>query len=442
MLALLLACCACAETVEAIVDPEVDLLEVDHKLYELGYRDSACNGELDDVTINALCNFQTVNGLEVTGEPDPDTVRLLFSGEAISEQAYLNALAQARAAQNALRSGTYGAEVERLQRALKELGYFQGNSDGAYGEATLAAVYRFQLANGLDETGVADSTLLVRLYEGAPVSWDDFLRESCASAGESGAHVRRLQQWLKTKGYFRGACTGRYGEATQQAVKRFQTAMNLESSGDADLATCTALYSDVAEQIADESSLRRGAEGQAAAELGARLSGLGYPAGERFNLRTELGVMQFQLVNGLDVTGVADAGTLAQLNSEDAQAFAAVSLSAGQDADDAQQLLRLATSCLGQPAGFADSLEFLEYLYFKCGLVLMERARLTAEPARAGATFVGGQALCVSVDRQEIFGVATADGALIYCTEGGYIVMRYLDMMQPEQIWTLQLEAK
>ena len=41
MLALLLACCACAETVEAIVDPEVDLLEVDHKLYELGYRVSA-----------------------------------------------------------------------------------------------------------------------------------------------------------------------------------------------------------------------------------------------------------------------------------------------------------------------------------------------------------------------------------------------------------------
>ena len=52
---------------EAIVEPDVDMLEVDHKLYELGYRDSACNGELDDVTINALRNFQKVNGLEVTG---------------------------------------------------------------------------------------------------------------------------------------------------------------------------------------------------------------------------------------------------------------------------------------------------------------------------------------------------------------------------------------
>ena len=48
----------------AAVDPEVDMLEVDHKLYELGYRDSACNGELDEVTINALRNFQAVNGLQ------------------------------------------------------------------------------------------------------------------------------------------------------------------------------------------------------------------------------------------------------------------------------------------------------------------------------------------------------------------------------------------
>ena len=78
------------------MESDVDMLEVDHKLYELGYRDSACNGELDDVTINALRNFQAVNGLEVTGEPDMQTVSLLLSGEAISEQAYLTGLAQAR----------------------------------------------------------------------------------------------------------------------------------------------------------------------------------------------------------------------------------------------------------------------------------------------------------------------------------------------------------
>ena len=240
---------------EAAVDPEVDMLEVDHKLYELGYRDSACNGELDEVTINALRNFQAVNGLPVTGEADSQTVELLFSGQAISEQAYLTGLAQARTEQASLAEGSYGADVEKLQRVLKELGYFKGNCDGAYGDATAAAVYRFQLANGLMETGVADGAVLLRLYEGEAVDWNGFLQESCAAAGESGVHVRRIQQWLKNKGYFRGECTGRYGEATQQAVKRFQTANKLDSSGDADYATCEALFTDVAAMRSEELSL-------------------------------------------------------------------------------------------------------------------------------------------------------------------------------------------
>ena len=79
----------------------------------------------------------------------PNTI---VSDAAISEQAYLNGLAQARASQRTLTGGSNGADVAQLQRALKELGYFSGNCDGAYGEATEAAVFRFQLANGLGLT--------------------------------------------------------------------------------------------------------------------------------------------------------------------------------------------------------------------------------------------------------------------------------------------------
>ena len=424
---------------EALVDPDVDMLEVDHKLYELGYRDSACNGELDDVTINALRNFQAVNGLQVTGEPDPQTVELLLSGQAISEQAYLTGLAQARSEQAALTDGSYGADVEKLQRALKELGYFQGNCDGAYGEATAAAVYRFQLANGLMETGVADSAVCVRLYEGEPVDWNGFLEDSCAAAGESGVHVRRIQQWLKDKGYFRGECTGRYGEATQQAVKRFQTANDLEGSGDADYATCEALFTDVAAMRSEEAALRRGEEGEAVAALCARLAELGYPAGERFSMRTELGVMQFQMASGLSVTGIADAVTLAVLSGAGAKHagdVAAPELSALEEGA-AQKLQRMASSCLGQAADFADSLEFVKYLCIKCGIPLVKQSQLTAEPAALEDEFTGGQILCVQAEGEEIFGVTTADRALVYCGENGYVVLRYLDVMQPEQIWTL-----
>ena len=425
----------------AAVEPDVDMLEVDHKLYELGYRDSACNGELDDVTINALRNFQAVNGLEVTGEPDPQTVSLLLSGEAISEQAYLTGLAQARSEQPSLADGSYGAEVERLQKALKELGYFGGSCDGAYGEATAAAVYRFQLANGLMMTGVADSALFVRLYDGESVDWNTFLEESCAAAGESGVHVHRIQQWLRTKGYFRGECTGRYGETTQQAVKRFQAANKLESSGDADYATCEALFTDVAAMCGAESALRRGDAGDAVAMLCARLSELGYPAGESYTMRTELGVMQFQLVNGLPVSGIADAATQAALYSEGAlraEAAVAAELSAYDDEGVRQQLLRMSGNCLGQEADFADGMEFVSYVCLKCGIPLLKQSQLTAEPAAPEQELEGGQILCVQAEGRELFGVSTSDRALVYSGESGYVVMRYLDAMQPEQLWTLR----
>lgn len=425
---------------EAAVDPEVDMLEVDHKLYELGYRDSACNGELDDVTINALRNFQAVNGLPVTGEADSQTVALLLSGQAISEQAYLTGIAQARSEQASLAEGSHGANVEKLQRALKGLGYFKGNCDGAYGEATAAAVYRFQLANGLMETGVADGAVLLRLYEGESVDWNGFLQGSCAAAGESGVHVRRIQQWLKNKGYFRGECTGRYGEATQQAVKRFQSASGLESSGDADYATCEALFTDVAAMRSEESALRRGSEGEAVAALCARLTELGYPAGGSFTMRTELGVMQFQLASGLSVSGIADAVTLAALNAEGArraEEYAAPALDDYAGEGLQQQLLRMSGNCLGQQAGFADSLEFVEYLCLKCGIPLVKQSQLTAEAAAPEGEIPGGQILCVQAEGREIFGVTTSDRALVYCGENGYVVMRYLDVMQPEQIWTL-----
>ena len=429
---------------EAIVEPDVDMLEVDHKLYELGYRDSACNGELDDVTINALRNFQKVNGLEVTGEPDPQTVELLFSDAAISEQAYLTGLAQARAARQPLSGGTYGTDVVQLQRALKEQGYFEGNTDGAYGEATEAAVYRFQLANGLLETGVADSAVFLRLYDGQCVSWRGFLEESCATAGESGVHVRRIQLWLKELGFFRGACTGRYGETTQQAVKRFQAANGLETSGEADFATCEALFTDVAALRSSESALRRGDSGDGVNALCARLAELGYPTGEGFTLRTELGVMQFQLASGLPVSGVADAATQAALNSTSAVPaadFTAPELQAYAADGVAQQLLRISGNCLGQRADFAGSLEFVEFLCLKCGIPLVQQSQLTAELVAPESKFEGGQLLCVQTEGQEIFGVATSDGALVYFGADGYVVMRYLDMMQPEQIWTLQLVA-
>ena len=97
---------------------QVDLLEVDHRLYELGYRDSACKGELNEVTVNALRNFQQVNGLEVTGEPDSATVSLLMSDAAVDQETYLVSMVQQNMQMQPLSNGSYGEDVARLQREL------------------------------------------------------------------------------------------------------------------------------------------------------------------------------------------------------------------------------------------------------------------------------------------------------------------------------------
>ena len=415
----------------------VDMLEVDHKLYELGYRDGACNGLLDEVTVNALRNFQLANGLEATGEPDPATVGVLLGEGAVSEADYLSGVARQYADMPALASGSQGDAVSRLQRALKDLGYFGGNSDGAYGEATESAVCRFQLANGLEATGVADSAVFLRLYAGAPVAWEDFLKSCCVSAGDSGGAVRTLQLWLKRRGYFRGACTGRYGEATQQAVRRLQTDSGLESSGDVDIDTCRALFSDVDAAALGSFTLRRGDTGAEVEAVCRDLAALGYPAHARFNMQTELALMEFQLANGLAVTGEADAATQARLRSEGAvrrEGYAPGPLDMGEDEALPARMARLAASLLGQMSELDDGFGLVEYVYLKCNVGLAARDRFSAAELQPASEIAAGSVLGVETGGREICGVATSDRALIYRADSGYIVMSYLDAMQPDAV--------
>lgn len=431
--AALLGSAACAqETTAAPGASGIDMLAVDHKLYELGYRDSACNGELDDITVHALKKFQAVNGLEITGEPDVNTAALLLGGQAVSERDYLSGLSAKNAQQQVLMDGSYGEEVKLLQQTLKNLGYFHSNCDGAFGSATTEAVYRFQLANGLQETGAVDGTFTLRLYLGEPVSWNEFLHGSCASAGESGEHVRRIQLWLKQKGYFTGECTGKYGEATQQAVKRFQTASGLESSGDVDMETCETLFSDVSALLEDAAALRCGETGPEVDLLCQNLRQLGYPAQDTFGMRTELAVMQFQLVNGLDVTGVANTATRVRMKNQNAKGPGEYDYTGQEimsDENVRHQLSRYAATLLGRLGQFEDGFEFVQYVYLKCGLPLMQWEQLYLRQIQTTDSLTAGQTLYLDVNGRGVSGIATGDRAIIYQDDSGYIVMRYLDMM-------------
>src|SRR3954465_3522663 len=71
-----------------------------------------------------------------------------------------------------LRRGAHGAEVELLQKSLRDAGFSTGQIDGRFGPATEAALLAFQRSHGLLADGVAGPVTwqaLARVGDGAPV---------------------------------------------------------------------------------------------------------------------------------------------------------------------------------------------------------------------------------------------------------------------------------
>ena len=61
------------------------------------------------------------------------------------------------------RLGSKGEEVRRIQKKLRELGYYSGNIDGIYGSATKKAVIAFQKNCGITADGIAGAKTLLYL---------------------------------------------------------------------------------------------------------------------------------------------------------------------------------------------------------------------------------------------------------------------------------------
>ena len=66
-----------------------------------------------------------------------------------------------------LRHNSVGPEVEELQARLKELGYYQGEIDGRFGDGTREAVMAFQKAAGLTADGIVGEKTREALWPAA-----------------------------------------------------------------------------------------------------------------------------------------------------------------------------------------------------------------------------------------------------------------------------------
>lgn len=403
----------------------------------------------------AVRNFQTANGLEATGTLDTETLSALESDDAVAKRDYLRALAE-RYPEEPLVSGNISAEVRALQEGLRALGYYSGEADGVYGDATRLAVMAFQTANGLYASGEADRAVLFRLHEGQTLSWDDFIAGKTCARGDSGANVRSLQRRLKRMGYYEGECTDSFGDATQRAVERFQEHFLLTVSGEADVQTCQLLYSGETDAQANDGILREGSSGAEVRALQTLLSGLGYldvPVNGMFDENTFAAVTLFQIANDFAPTGEADAELMEVMSSQRVVPFseAVEALRASEASVDAQTLTLTATTAsdmLGRafPAetnelfpGFA----FVRYVYARAGVGLSDPGRVVegenCRPFAPESTAAGEVVAMEFTDEsgvQVLYGLSLGGTRLAYAdTATGYIVSGDLSSMNYDQAY-------
>lgn len=335
--------------------------QMQRRLSELGYLKGAADGAFGKDTAAAVKAFQIKCGITVDGTLNFETYIRLYSSEAPSAGSEAAAPAPTQAPDDnwfiesqpataaptiiptpvptptsapinstsvafpgTLSKGSTGAAVKQLQKRLIELNYLTGAADGAFGNATKAAVKAFQAARGLNVTGDVDQLTHNALYSSdADTSvGDNFVEISRGSTGEA---VKTLQQRLTTLGYYSGSLQGTFGALTEAALMDFQSTAGLTRTGVLDKATYTLLYSPRApyneSEDGDYTELKMGDMGSDVKKLQQRLIDLKFlsdNADGYFGGNTQTAVKAFQIACGISVTGVATMETQARLFAYDA----------------------------------------------------------------------------------------------------------------------------
>ena len=143
------------------------VVTLQRRLRELGYYSGSIDGYFGSKTYRAVRNFQSRNGLSVTGVADAYTQQLLYSSAA---KKYNGSSAGSSSSSSTgyrlLYWGCRGAEVTRLQNALISAGYkkYVRSADGIYGQWTYDAVCAYQRDHGLTVDGIAGKKTQNKLY--------------------------------------------------------------------------------------------------------------------------------------------------------------------------------------------------------------------------------------------------------------------------------------
>lgn len=161
--------------------------------------------------------------------------------------------------------GDSGSQVTKIQKRLKELGFYNGDITGYFGSDTQKAYKAFQTAAGVVVDGICGKTDRDILYSNnAPVyvaptteakkktttkkkstkKTTKKKQETVISVGDYSDDVTAIQKQLIKLNYLeKGNVTGYFGEDTEQAIKDFQDYNEITVTGSVDNATKKALFS-------------------------------------------------------------------------------------------------------------------------------------------------------------------------------------------------------
>lgn len=155
--------------------------------------------------------------------------------------------------------GDSGDQVTKIQERLKELGFYHDEITGYFGEKTQKAYKAFQKAAGVDIDGICGQSDRDILYSSAAPYAEveeeksedkkeetkkKAPKEQVMSVGDYSDDVYSVQTRLIELKYMNDDATGYFGEITQTAVSDFQAYNEIESTGEVDKITKTALFAD------------------------------------------------------------------------------------------------------------------------------------------------------------------------------------------------------
>ncbi len=133
------------------------VVPLQRRLKALGYLSGSADGYFGSNTYRAVRNFQSRNGLSVTGVADSGTQQLLYSSSARPASGSSSSGSGSSTGYRLLYWGCRGDAVKRLQQALIDAGYksYVRSADGIYGQWTYDAVRAYQKDVGLSVDGIA-----------------------------------------------------------------------------------------------------------------------------------------------------------------------------------------------------------------------------------------------------------------------------------------------